>query len=54
MKGGVRLDKFAGVGLCNIIIIWLVISMLNLIAKTIVLKYEKIPDSVQEIVTASM
>lgn len=46
------MDKFAGVGLTNIIIIWLMCCMFTVIAKTVVLKYPSIPDSVQSVVTS--
>lgn len=46
------MDKFAGVGLANILMIWLVCCLLTVIAKTVVLKYPKVPDSVQSVVTA--
>ena len=47
------MDKFAGVGLTNIIIIWICCMLLTLMAKTIVLKYPSIPESVQTVVTAA-
>lgn len=46
------MEKFAGVGLTNIVLIWLVCSLMTILAKTLVLKYEKIPDSVQNVVTS--
>lgn len=46
------MEKFAGVGLANILIIWLVCCMFTVIAKTIALKYDAIPDSVQSVITA--
>ena len=46
------MGKLGGVGLTNIIVIWLICSLLTLLAKTIVLKYD-LPDSVQAVVTAS-
>lgn len=51
-KGGETVDKFAGVGLINIIIIWLCCMVLSIMAKTIVLKYN-VPESVQAVVTAA-
>lgn len=45
------MDKFAGVGLFNIVLIWLVCCMLTIMLKTVVLKFDKIPDSVQSVVT---
>ena len=52
-KGGyVKVDKFAGVGLQNVLVIWLCCMLFSLIAKTIVLKYD-LPDSVQAVVTAA-
>ena len=46
------MEKFAGVGLANILIIWLICCMLTVITKTVVLKYDAIPDSVQAVVTS--
>ena len=46
------MEKFAGVGLVNIIMIWLVCCLLTVITKTLVLKFPAIPDSVQTVVTA--
>lgn len=34
------MEKFAGVGLVNIIVIWLICSLLTVIAKVIFTKYE--------------
>lgn len=45
------MEKLGGVGLTNIIIIWLICSVFSLLAKTIVLKYN-VPDSIQTVVTA--
>ena len=46
------MDKFAGVGIQNVLVIWLCCMLFSLIAKTIVLKYD-LPDSVQAVVTAA-
>lgn len=45
------MEKFAGVGLTNIIIIWLICSLLTIIAKVIFTKYQI--DGVSEVVLVS-
>ena len=45
------MNKLAGVGLTNILVIWLICCMFTVMAKTIVLKFN-MPDSLQTFVTA--
>jgi hypothetical protein len=39
MKGGEKLEKFAGLGFKNIIIVWLLIMVLTVIAKVVLTKH---------------
>lgn len=43
------MDKFAGVGLTNILVIWLLCTFFTLIAKTLVIKYNA-PDGVKDVI----
>ena len=46
------MNKFAGVGLTNIVIIWLVCLVLTLIARTLVVKYN-VPEGIRDVVLAA-
>ena len=46
------MEKFAGVGLTNILVIWLVCTFFTLMAKTLVVKYN-VPEGVQDVILAS-
>ena len=46
------MEKFGGVGLVNIVIIWLVCMVLTLIARTLVVKYN-VPVGLRDVVLAA-
>lgn len=46
------MDKFAGVGLTNILVIWLLCTFFTLVAKTLVVKYP-VPEGMKDAILAA-